>query len=163
MRSVRMLFKNVDINGINIFYREAGEPAAPKLVLLHGFPSSSHQYRNLLPALANHFHVIAPDYPGFGNSDIRDPASFLYTFDNTSEIIEAFLQKLGFTSFGLYVQDYGGPIGFRILSRQSDWLEWLIVQNTNVYEAGFTAAWDGLRGEYWKSRNPQTEKAILAF
>ena len=105
-----MLFRNTEIDGLNIFYREAGEPTAPKLVLLHGFPASSHQYRNLMPALAGKFHVIAPDYPGFGNSDMPDPKTFPYTFDRTSEIIELFLKKVGFTRFGLYVQDYGGPV-----------------------------------------------------
>src|SRR5271154_7468082 len=104
-----MVNKQIDIDGLSIFYREAGSPGSPKLVLLHGFPSSSHQYRNLIPALAQRFHVIAPDYPGFGNSDMPDPATFAYTFDKTSEIIEAFLEKLGFTHFGLYLQDYGGP------------------------------------------------------
>ena len=119
-----MLFKNVKVDGLNIFYREAGNESAPKLVLLHGFPASSHQYRNLMPALADRFHVIAPDYPGFGNSDIPDPAKFTYTFDKTSEIIEAFLRNVGFTRFGLYAQDYGGPVGFRIVTRRPDWLEW---------------------------------------
>ena len=103
-----MLFKNAKVDGLNIFYREAGNESAPKLVLLHGFPASSHQYRNLMPALADRFHVIAPDYPGFGNSDIPDPTIFAYTFDKTSEIIEAFLRNVGFTRFGLYAQDYGG-------------------------------------------------------
>ena len=106
-----MLFKYVNIDGLNIFYREAGKETAPKLVLLHGFPASSHQYRNLIPPLADRFHVIAPDYPGFGNSDMPDPAKFGYTFDKTSEIIESFLRKVGFTRFGLYAQDYGGPVG----------------------------------------------------
>lgn len=92
-----MLYKNIDVDGLNIFYREAGKEGAPKLVLLHGFPASSHQYRNLIPALADSFHVIAPDYPGFGNSDMPDPAKFAYTFDKTSEIIEAFLKKISFT------------------------------------------------------------------
>src|SRR5262249_8437268 len=110
-----MLFKNVNIDGLNIFYREAGNETAPKLVLLHGFPASSHQYRNLIAALADRLHVIAPDYLGFGNSDMPDPAKFAYTFDKTSEIIESFLRKVGFTRFGLYVQDYGGPVGFRIV------------------------------------------------
>ena len=90
-----MPFENVNIDGLNIFYREAGKETAPKLVLLHGFPASSHQYRNLIPALADRFHVSAPDYPGFGNSDMPDPATFAYTFDKTSEIIEAFLRKVG--------------------------------------------------------------------
>ena len=158
-----MIFKAIEIDGLNVFYREAGKPGNPKLVLLHGFPASSHQYRNLIPALAHRFHIVAPDYPGFGNSDMPDPRIYSYTFQNTSEVIEAFLRKIGFTRFGLYVQDYGGPVGFRILSRQRDWLEWLIIQNTNAYEVGFTAAWDGLRGAYWKDRDPETEKAIAAF
>ena len=158
-----MLFKNVDVDGLNIFYREAGTPGTPKLVLLHGFPASSHQYRNLIPALAGHFHVVAPDYPGFGNSSMPDPAKFAYTFDKTSEVVESWLRKIGFGHFGLYVQDYGGPVGFRILTRHPDWLEWLIIQNTNAYEVGFTAAWDGLRGAYWKSRDPEAEKALLGF
>ena len=158
-----MLFKTIDVDGINIFYREAGEPNLPKVVLLHGFPSSSHQYRNLIPALADKFHVIAPDYPGFGNSDIPSPKSFSYTFDKIAEIIGAFLEKTGFTRFGLYVQDYGGPVGFRIVDRHPEWLEWLIIQNTNAYEIGFTPAWDGLRNSYWKGRTPEAEKAIAAF
>ena len=158
-----MLFKTIEIDSVNIFYREAGDPKLPKIVLLHGFPSSSHQYRNLIPALAHRFHVIAPDYPGFGNSDIPSPKTFSYTFDTTAEVIEAFLEKVGFTRFGLYVQDYGGPVGFRIVGRHPEWLEWLIIQNTNAYEIGFTAAWDELRSNYWKNRTPQAEKAIGAF
>lgn len=133
------------------------------MVLLHGFPASSHQYRNLMSALANRFHVIAPDYPGFGNSDMPDPQKFSYTFDKISEIVELLLEEVGFTRFGLYVQDYGGPVGFRIIGRHPEWLEWLIVQNTNAYEVGFTAAWDGLRGAYWKTRTPETEKPLEAF
>jgi len=152
-----MLFKNINVDGLNIFYREAGDETAPKLVLLHGFPASSHQYRNLIPALADRFHLIAPDYPGFGNSDMPDPTKFAYTFDKTSEIIESFLRQTGFGHFGLYLQDYGGPVGFRIVTRRPDWLEWLIIQNTNAYEVGFTPVWDGLRGSYWKSRTPETE------
>jgi pimeloyl-ACP methyl ester carboxylesterase len=155
--------KIVEINGLNIFYREGGEPSRPKLVLLHGFPASSHQYRNLLPALAGDFHVIAPDYPGFGNSDMPEASSFAYTFDNLAGITEAFLQKTGFTRFGMYVQDYGGPVGFRVVGKYPEWLEWLIIQNTNAYEIGFTPAWDGLRNEYWKGRTREAEQAIGAF
>jgi pimeloyl-ACP methyl ester carboxylesterase len=158
-----MLSKNIEISGLNIFYREAGNPKSPKLVLLHGFPASSHQYRNLIPALASRFHVISPDYPGFGNSQMPDPKQFTYTFDKTAEIVTAFLMKVGFTRFGLYVQDYGGPVGFRVLAKHPEWLEWLIIQNTNAYEVGFTATWDGLRGEYWKSRDPAAERALLPF
>jgi pimeloyl-ACP methyl ester carboxylesterase len=158
-----MLYKTVRVDGLNIFYREAGEPGAPKLVLLHGFPASSHQYRNLMPALEKHFHVVAPDYPGFGNSDMPDPATFAYTFDKTSEIVEGFLKQIGFTRFGLYAQDYGGPVGFRIVGRNSAWLEWLIIQNTNAYDVGFTPAWDGLRGAYWISKTSENERPLEAF
>src|ERR1700704_6565811 len=101
-------YKTAEVSGLTIAYREAGDPTNPKLVLLHGFPASSHQYRNLIPALASRFHVIAPDYPGFGNSQMPDPKQFTYTFDKTAEIVTAFLMKVGFTRFGLYVQDYGG-------------------------------------------------------
>jgi len=158
-----MRFANIDIEGLDIFYREAGKPGAPKLVLLHGFPSSSHQYRNLMPALAERFHVIAPDYPGFGNSALPDPARFAYTFDHLSAIVESFLAKVGFTSFGLYVQDYGGPVGFRIVTRRPEWLEWLVIQNSNAYEVGFTSAWDALRGAYWTHRTPDAERPLEAF
>jgi pimeloyl-ACP methyl ester carboxylesterase len=156
-------YKAIDINGLNVAYREAGDTSSPKLLLLHGFPSSSHQYRNLIPALADRFHVIAPDYPGFGNSTMPDPKSHSYTFDSTAAIIEEFLRKLDFTGFGLYVQDYGGPVGFRILDRHHEWLEWLIIQNTNAYEVGFTEVWSELRSNYWKTRSPESEEAIAAF
>lgn len=158
-----MRFKNIEVDGLDIFYREAGDPTAPKLVLLHGFPASSHQYRNMIPALAEKFHVLAPDYPGFGNSEMPDPDTFAYTFDKLSSVIEALLDKVGFTRFGLYAQDYGGPVGFRIVTRRPECLEWLILQNTNAYEVGFTTVWDGLRNAYWKDRNPATEKPLEAF
>jgi pimeloyl-ACP methyl ester carboxylesterase len=157
-----MRFANIEIDGLDIFYREYGQPDAPKLVLLHGFPSSSHQYRNLLPALAERFHIIAPDYPGFGNSAMPDPAKFTYTFERISAMMESFLAKVGFTRFGLYVQDYGGPVGFRIVTRRPEWLEWLIIQNSNAYEVGFTSAWDGLRS-YWNDRTPEAEQSLEAF
>jgi pimeloyl-ACP methyl ester carboxylesterase len=158
-----MLSKTIAIDGIDIFYREAGDPSLPKLLLLHGFPASSHQYRDLIPALAARFHVIAPDYPGFGNSAMPPADSFAYTFDHLADVVEAFLQKVGFTDFGMYVQDYGGPVGFRIVSRHPSWLKWLIIQNTNAFEIGFTPAWDELRNNYWKGRTPASEKAIGAF
>jgi pimeloyl-ACP methyl ester carboxylesterase len=158
-----MLSKMIEVDGLKIFYREGGRPDLPKLLLLHGFPASSHQYRNLIPVLADRFHIIAPDYPGFGNSDIPSPQKFPYTFDKAADVVEAFLEKVGFTRFGMYVQDYGGPVGFRIVGRHPEWLEWLIIQNTNAYEVGFTAAWDELRSNYWKTRSPESEKAISAF
>ena len=156
-------YRDLNIEGLRIAYREAGSPNSPKLVLLHGFPASSHQYRNLIQALSDTFHVIAPDYPGFGNSDMPDPTGFSYTFDKISEVIESFLKQKRFDHFGLFAQDYGGPVGFRIVSRQAAWLDWLIIQNTNAYEVGFTSAWDGFRGALWKNRTPETEKPLAAF
>lgn len=156
-------YRSIAVDGLNIAYREAGKSSSPKLVLLHGFPASSHQYRNLIPALAARFHVIAPDYPGFGNSDRPDPSTWPYTFDRISEVIERFLQLKGFDHYGLFVQDYGGPVGFRIVGRHPEALDWLIIQNTNAYEVGFTAAWDGFRGALWKNRTPETEKPLAAF
>ena len=156
-------YGTIKLDGLNIAYREAGDPANPKLVLLHGFPASSHQYRDLIRVLADRFHVIAPDYPGFGNSDIPDPATYTYTFDNISTAVEAFLKAKSFERYGLFVQDYGGPVGFRIVERHPEALEWLIIQNTNTYEVGFTAAWDGLRGALWTNRSPETEKPLTSF
>jgi pimeloyl-ACP methyl ester carboxylesterase len=156
-------YKILSVDGLNIAYREAGDPANPKLVLLHGFPASSHQYRNLIPALADHFHVISPDYPGFGNSDFPDPAKFAYTFDKLAEVVEHFLEKKGFDRFGLYVQDYGGPVGFRIVTTKPEALEWLIIQNTNAYEIGFTEAWGGLRDALWHNRNAENEAAVAGL
>jgi pimeloyl-ACP methyl ester carboxylesterase len=161
MQSVQ--FRTVDIDGVNVFYREAGDPGLPGLLLLHGFPSSSHQYRHLMEALSSRFHVIAPDYPGFGNSDMPSPQNYSYTFDNTALVMEKFLEKIAFTRFGLYMQDYGGPVGFRLMNNRYDWIEWLIIQNTNAYEVGFTAAWDELRSRYWKTKSAASEKAIAAF
>jgi pimeloyl-ACP methyl ester carboxylesterase len=151
------------IEGISIFYREAGNQESPKLVLLGGFPASSHQFRNLIPALADKFHLISPDYPGFGNSDMPDPAAFPYTFDKLSDIVEDLLLKKGFERFGLFMQDYGGPVGFRIISRHPEWAEWLILQNSNAYEEGFTPAWDGIRHALWKNPTPETEQALMPF
>ena len=156
-------YKTVTVDGLSIFYREAGNPSDPKMVLLHGFPASSHQYRNLIPALADRFHIVAPDYPGFGNSDSPNPDRFNYTFDRLSEVIEDFLKAVGFTYFGLYIQDYGGPIGLRIVTRHPEWLEWLIVQNANSYEIGFTNIWNSMRNALWKNRTPETEATLYGF
>ena len=111
MNTPQTFYRTATIQGLQIAYREAGNAESPKLVLLHGFPASSHQYRDLIPALANRFHVIAPDYPGFGNSDMPDPASFAYTFDKLADVIQEFLKDRGFHRYGLFVQDYGGPVG----------------------------------------------------
>jgi pimeloyl-ACP methyl ester carboxylesterase len=152
-----------EVDGLKIAYREAGKPGNPKLVLLHGFPSSSHQYRNLIAALADRFHVISPDYPGFGNSDAPDPRDFEYSFDHLAEITGKFLRTKGFDRFGLFIQDYGGPVGFRIVTKTPETLEWLIIQNTNAYEVGFTTAWGGLRDALWHNRTPENEEAVAGL
>ena len=152
------------IDGLSVFYREAGTPGAPKLLLLGGFPASSHQFRNLIPALADRFHVVSPDYPGFGHTDMPDPSSFAYTFDHLSEVVEGLLEAIGFTGpMGIYMQDYGGPVGNRIIGRHPDWLEWQVIQNSNAYEEGFTAAWDAIRHAMWLDRTPETEAPLLPF
>ena len=156
-------YSTIKVDGLNIAYREAGNASSPKIVLLHGFPAASHQYRDLIRSLADRFHVIAPDYPGFGLSDIPDPAKYDYTFEGISLIVEHFLKQKGFEHYGLYAQDYGGPVGFRIVGRNPKALDWLIVQNTNAYEIGFTAVWDGLRGALWKNRSTETEKPLEGF
>ena len=156
-------YQTLSVDGLKIAYREAGNPTHPKLVLLHGFPSSSHQYRNLIPALADRFHVISPDYPGFGNSDFPDPSKFSYTFDNLAKVVGRFLRLKGFERFGLYAQDYGGPVGFRVVTENPESLEWLIVQNTNAYEVGFTAAWGGLRDALWHKRSAENEAAVAGL
>jgi len=152
-------YGSIVVDGLNIAYREAGDRENPKLVLLHGFPSSSHQHRDLIRALSHRFHLIAPDYPGFGLSDTPDPAVFPYTFDRIADVIGRFLALKGFQRFGLFVQDYGGPVGFRLLDANPDALEWLIVQNSNAYEVGFSAAWSGLR-TLWNDRRPETEAPL---
>lgn len=158
-----VIYGSIRVNGLNIAYREAGDPSHPKIVLLHGFPASSHQYRDLIRSLSAKFHVIAPDYPGFGLSDMPDPKAYAYTFDGISEVVEEFLKMKGFKHYGLFVQDYGGPVGFRIVGRNPKALDWLIIQNSNAYEVGFTAAWDGFRGALWKNRSAETEKPLTAF
>lgn len=147
-------YHTIEVEGLNIFYREAGAKEHPTIVLLHGFPSSSHMYRDLMNKLSAQFHVIAPDYPGFGNSDTPPIAQFEYSFDHLSGVIESFLQKLRLDRFSLYVQDYGAPIGFRIATRHPEWIQALIVQNGNAYNEGLREFWEPLKA-YW--RLPSTE------
>ena len=126
----------VPVDGINIFYREAGEASKPTILLLHGFPSSSHEFRTLLPLLSQQFHVVAPDYPGFGFSDAPDAMVFPPTFANLTKVMEQFVQAVGLSRFTIYMQDFGGPVGFRLAVAHPDIVEGLIVQNANAYEIG---------------------------
>jgi pimeloyl-ACP methyl ester carboxylesterase len=157
-------FNTTTVEGISVFYREAGEGDAPKLLLLGGFPASSHQFRNLIPALAENFHLVSVDYPGFGNTDMPSPDSWAYTFDHLTDIVDGALGGIGFTGpMGIYMQDYGGPIGNRLISRHPEWLAWQVIQNANSYEEGFTEAWDSIRHALWVDRKPETEAPLEAF
>lgn len=152
-------FHHIDIDGINIFYREAGDPKKPTILLLHGFPSSSHQYRNLIPALADEYHIIAPDYPGFGHSDTPDREEYSYTFDNFSAIIEKLLVKLNIETFVLYIFDYGAPVGFRLYHANSDRIIAIISQNGNAYNEGIEEFWEPIKN-YWKTHAEKEREAI---
>jgi pimeloyl-ACP methyl ester carboxylesterase len=129
-------YRKIDIDGVNIFYREAGQADRPKLLLLHGFPASSFMFRDLIERLSGEFHIFAPDYPGFGHSDAPDRNVFPYTFDKLAEVIGKFIVALGITKPALYMQDFGGPVGFRLASRNPGNVSFLIVQNANAYEEG---------------------------
>jgi pimeloyl-ACP methyl ester carboxylesterase len=145
-----------DVDGIKLFYREAGDPAAPKLLLLHGFPSASHQYARLIEELKDDFHVIAPDHPGSGHSDAPERP---YSFDFLADTIEKFLQVIDFTGFSMYVFDFGAPVGFRVATRHPEWIKGLIVQNGNAYEDGLSDLARGFIG----NRDPQAARAMLAL
>lgn len=153
-------YKKLNVNGINIAYREAGDPKNPTLVLLHGFPASSHQYRKVLSELSDEYHLVAPDYPGFGNSDFPDKNDYEYTFDNLASTIDAFLEQKELTSYAIMIQDYGAPIGFRIATAHPERITAIINQNGNAYEAGLGDAWESTR-ELWANRNTETESALL--
>jgi pimeloyl-ACP methyl ester carboxylesterase len=146
--------KTVTIDGLEIFYREAGPADAPTILLLHGFPTSSHMFRNLIPALADRFHVVAPDYPGFGASAMPTVDEFDYTFDGLTDVVEAFTEKLGLESYSLYLMDYGAPVGFRLATRHPERVDALIVQNGNAYDEGLREFWVPLK-TYWEERTEE--------
>jgi pimeloyl-ACP methyl ester carboxylesterase len=153
-------FQYATVKGLKIFYREAGSKDLPTIVLLHGFPSSSHMFRDLIPQLADRFHVIAPDYVGFGYSDAPDVGKFEYTFDNLAAHIEELLfGVLGLKKFSIYVQDYGAPVGYRIASRHQDAIEGIVAQNGNAYVEGIGPAFDPMK-PFWANRNAETEKPV---
>ncbi len=152
-------YSTVEVDGLDIFYREAGPVDAPTVLLLHGFPTSSHMFRNLIPALADQYHVVAPDYPGFGNSSMPSVDEFEYTFDRLADVIEAFTDELGLTSYSLYVMDYGAPVGFRLAVRRPERVEALIVQNGNAYVEGLLEFWDPIKA-YWNERSTENGDAL---
>jgi pimeloyl-ACP methyl ester carboxylesterase len=147
-------YKTVTIEGLDIFYREAGSPDDPTILLLHGFPTSSHMYRNLMMMLSDRFHLVAPDYPGFGNSSMPSVEEYDYTFDGIAEIIDSFTEKLGLYKYSLYLMDYGAPVGYRIAVKHPERVESLIVQNGNAYEEGLREFWDPIKA-YWKEKSKE--------
>ena len=154
--------KNVTVNGINIFYREAGDVNKPTILLLHGYPTSSHMFRNLITDLSVRYHVLAPDYPGFGRSEQPLMKDFDYTFDNMSKIVEGFLNELKVTKYSIYLMDYGAPIGFRIAAKYPERIESLIIQNGNAYDEGLKDFWIPIK-KYWNDYTTENGKPLEGF
>jgi len=156
----KYLYAKVD--GRKIFYREAGSNNSPNILLLHGFPTSSHMFRNLIPALADRYHVVAPDLPGFGFSDMPDRKDFRYTFDNLARVIAGFSQTIGLEQYAIYVFDYGAPTGFRLALAHPDRVTAIISQNGNAYEEGLSQGWNPIQ-KYWKEPTAENRAALRQF
>ena len=155
-------YQTVTVDGFNIFYREAGRSSAPKLLLLHGFPSSSHMFRDLIPLLADRFHIVAPDLPGFGRSDMPSRDQFTYSFDNIARVIDLFTGVIGFDRFAIYVFDYGAPTGFRLALKHPERITGIISQNGNAYEEGLSDGWNPIRA-YWHEASEANRHALRDF
>ena len=162
MNTPTISYNNISVDGFNIFYREAGDPQAPSVLLLHGFPTSSHMFRNLIPQLADKYHVIAPDLPGFGFSDAPDHTQFAYTFDHLAKVMDRFVDLVGLKKFAVYVFDYGAPTGFRLAVKHPERITALISQNGNAYEEGLGDAWDPIRA-YWQKPTKENRDALREF
>jgi pimeloyl-ACP methyl ester carboxylesterase len=160
--SATLRYRTVEVDGVRIFYREAGPRDAPTILLLHGFPSSSRMYDTLIPLLADRYHVVAPDYPGFGHSDTPSPDAFSYTFDRLAEVIEGFGETLGLDRYVLLQQDYGGPIGMRLAVRHPERVRAIIVQNAVSHDEGLGPMWEA-RKAFWIDRAAHEQKVISAF
>ena len=155
-------YKHAVVDGNRIFYREAGPRTAPAILLLHGFPTSSHMFRNLIPALAERYHVVAPDLPGFGFSDAPNHKQFRYTFENLTKAIDTFTQSIGLERFGIYVFDYGAPVGFRLALARPERITAVISQNGNAYVEGLSQGWNPIQ-KYWKDPTPENRTALRDF
>ena len=158
----KISFKKADVDGFNVFYREAGLADAPALLLLHGFPSSSHMFRDLIPRLADRFHIVAPDLPGFGQSDMPSREKFSYTFENIATVIDRFTEVIGLKTFAVYVFDYGAPTGFRIALKHPERITAIISQNGNAYEEGLSEGWNPIQA-YWKDPSEANRSALHTF
>ena len=155
-------YKTVEVNGLDVFYREAGDKNAPTLLLLHGFPTSSHMFRNLMAELADSYHMLAPDFPGFGNSSQPSMEDYEYTFDNLAATVEGFLDALDVTRYSIYLMDYGAPVGFRIAAKYPERVDTLIIQNGNAYDEGLLEFWDPIK-KYWNERSPENAEPLTGF
>jgi len=156
----RVTYHTAQVDGVALFYREAGPKDAPTVVLLHGFPSSSHMFRELIPRLSDKYHVVAPDYPGFGYSDTPSPDQYAYSFDHLAETVEHFLDQNSITKYSIYIQDYGSPIGFRLATRHPERIQAIITQNGNAYDEGLSPFWAEFLYPYWKDPNPTNEAKV---
>jgi len=162
MKTNTVFHRTANANGLNIFYREAGPADAPTVLLLHGYPTSSFMFRNLIPVLSSQYHVIAPDLPGYGYSDAPDHTQFTYTFDNLARTMQAFIDSLGLKRFALYVFDYGAPVGYRLALANKDKISGIISQNGNAYEAGLSDAWNPIQ-QYWQDPTSANRDALRDF
>ena len=157
-----MKYRTIEIDGLDIFYREAGSVDAPVILLLHGFPTSSHMFRNLMPALAHRYRLIAPDYPGFGYSSMPSLDSFEYSFDRLAEVIDEFVEALSLKQYSLYLMDYGAPVGFRLATAHPERVQALLIQNGNAYEEGLKEFWNPIKA-YWQDKTIENANKLKEF
>jgi len=155
-------YRHANVDGLNVFYREAGSADKPKLLLLHGYPSSGHMFRDLIPLLSDRFHIIAPDLPGFGQTDMPSRDTFTYSFENIANVIDRFTEVVGFDRFAVYVFDYGAPTGFRLAAKHPERITAIISQNGNAYEEGLSEGWSPIQA-YWKNPSAENREALRGF